>query len=80
MGPWASAVIALASLAAVFFTVMGFRGLIEALENFSGRCVTCARTTTLPLPAQRQQCWRCHYAVLLHALGGRASVRHGHHG
>jgi rRNA maturation endonuclease Nob1 len=80
MGPWASAVIAVASLVAVFFMVMGFRGLIEAVDNFSGRCITCARTTLLPLPAQRHECWRCHYALLRHPLARRASVRHLHTG
>jgi len=76
MGPWASAVVAVASLTAVFFTVMGFRGLVEAVENFSGRCVTCSRTTMLPLPAQRHECWRCHYALLRHPRAGRASLPH----
>lgn len=76
MGPWASAVVAVASLAAAFFAVMGFRGLIEAVENSSGRCVTCSRTTFLPLPAQRHECWRCHYGSLRHQM---ASVRHRHH-
>jgi len=80
MGPWASAVIAVASLVAVFFMVMGFRGLIEAVDRFSGRCVTCARTTLLPLPAQRHECWRCHYALLRHPLASRASLRHPHTG
>lgn len=80
MGPWASAVIAVASLAAVFFSVMGFRGLIEAVENHSGRCVTCARRTLLPLPAQRHECWRCHYPMLLHPLARWASLRHPHVG
>ena len=78
MGPWASAVIAVASLVGVFIMVMGFRGLIEAMENFSGRCVTCARTTLLPLPAQSHECWRCHYTALLHALAGPASVHPPH--
>ena len=80
MGPWASVIVAVASLAAVFFTVMGFRGLVEVVENFSGRCVSCARTTLLPLPAQRHECWRCHYALLRHPLAGRASLRHPHIG
>lgn len=80
MGPWAAAIVTVASLAAVFFAVMGFRGLIEAVENFSGRCVTCGRATMLPLPTQPHQCRRCHYVSLLHPLGGRASVRHSHHG
>jgi len=80
MGPWASVVVAVASLAAVFFIVMGFRGLIEAVDHFSGRCGTCARTALLPMPTGRRECWRCHYALLLHQLVRLASVRHRHVG
>ncbi|HET6911640.1 MAG TPA: hypothetical protein VFH54_20120 [Mycobacteriales bacterium] len=37
MGPWADAIVSVAALAAAFFAVMGFRGLLQALDFFTGR-------------------------------------------
>jgi hypothetical protein len=68
MGPWESAVVTLAALAAVFFAVMGFRGLLEALDRSTGRCVGCERATFLPLPPESHRCWRCHYGVRVQGL------------
>jgi hypothetical protein len=76
VGPWASVVVAVAAVAAVFFAVMGYRGLLETMENFSGRCITCARTTVLPLPERSRECWRCHYALVMQRLTARLSMRH----
>jgi hypothetical protein len=61
MGPWASVIVGIAALLAVFFAVMGFRGLMDAIEHHSAECGACHRTTLLPLPLGSQQCWRCHY-------------------
>jgi ribosomal protein S27AE len=66
MGPWESAVVAVAAVTGVFFAVMGFRGLIDALDNFSGHCVDCGRVAILPLSPQRHLCLRCHYRDLSH--------------
>jgi hypothetical protein len=60
MGPWASAVVAVAAAAGVFFVVMGFRGLIEAIEQASGRCAQCGRVSLLPLPLGTRRCLHCH--------------------
>lgn len=64
MGPWAWTVVAVAASVGVFFAVMGFRGLVDAVENFSGRCVGCGRTTLLPMSPQSHRCRRCHYGGL----------------
>jgi hypothetical protein len=61
MGLWESVVVAVATVVGVFFTVMGFRGLLEAVESFPGRCARCGRTAMLPLPSQTHECWRCHH-------------------
>jgi len=63
MGPWESVVVTIAGLAGVFFAVMGFRGLIETLDNGSGRCLRCGKAPNLPLPTQSHRCWRCHYPI-----------------
>ena len=63
MGPWATAIVAIAAAAACFFALMGFRGLIEVLEDFSGRCERCGRATMLPLPPGRHECRRCHHVA-----------------
>ena len=63
MGPWEAVIVAVATVAGLFFVVMGFRGLIESVENFSGRCASCGRTAALPLPPQTHQCWRCHHGA-----------------
>jgi hypothetical protein len=77
MGPWASAIVAAASLAGAFFAVMGFRGLIEALDDTSGRCARCGRAAYLPLPPRCHECRRCHYGglSLAHPFSGRARLR-----
>jgi hypothetical protein len=64
MGPWASAIVAVSSMVAVFFVVMAFRGLIEAWDGFSGRCTGCDRVTSLPVPLRRPLCWRCRHESL----------------
>lgn len=62
MDGWADTIVAVASLAAVFFAVMGFRGLIEGVEGFSGRCEDCQRATVLPPPISHR-CWRCRHSA-----------------
>jgi hypothetical protein len=64
MGPWASAIVAVSGVVAVFFVVMAFRGLVETLDGFPGRCTGCGRVTSLPVPLGRPQCWRCRHDVL----------------
>lgn len=64
MGPWASVVVAIGAVAGVFFAVMGFRGLIDTVQQFSGQCAGCGRTTLLPLPLQSHECRRCHHVDL----------------
>ena len=77
MGPWESAIVAVSSVAAAFFVVMAFRGLIEAWDGFSGRCTACGRATSLPVPLRRPQCWHCrHHVAPSHRLDGRALPRH----
>jgi hypothetical protein len=73
MGPWESVVVAVSSVAGVFFAVMGFRGLVETLGDYSGECASCGRTTLLPLPQQSLRCRRCHAgaAHLGHLVAGR---------
>lgn len=61
MDGWEDAIVAAASVAAVFFAVMGFRGLIEGVEGFSGRCDDCHRATLLPPPISHR-CWRCRHS------------------
>jgi hypothetical protein len=63
MGPWATTIVSVAAVAAVFFAVMGFRGLIEGIEGFAGRCADCHRTTLLPLPVSHR-CWHCRHRVV----------------
>ena len=63
MGPWESVIVAVASLAGAFFTVMGFRGLIDVLDRSSGRCTGCGRVPLLPL-SPTHECRRCHHGVL----------------
>jgi hypothetical protein len=60
MGPWASTIVAIASVAALFFAVMAFRGLLEGIEGFSGRCDVCHRTPLLPPPISRL-CRHCRH-------------------
>lgn len=60
MDGWADTIVAVASIAALFFAVMAFRGLIEGLEGFSGRCEECDRTSLLPLPVAHR-CWHCRH-------------------
>jgi ribosomal protein S27AE len=78
MGPWAYAIVGIAALLAVFFAVMGFRGLIDAIDQYSGECERCGRTTLLPLPLESHQCWRCHYGRrrAAHLAIVRLLVRH----
>jgi hypothetical protein len=60
MDGWADAIVAAASVAAMFFAVMAFRGLLEGLEGFSGRCDGCHRATLLPPPIDHL-CWHCRH-------------------
>jgi len=64
VGPWATVIVTAASVAGVFFTVMAFRGLIEGVEGFSGRCADCHRATMLPLPVSHR-CWQCRHQRLV---------------
>jgi hypothetical protein len=70
--------VAIAAVLAVFVAVMGFRGLIDTIDNCSGRCGACGRTTLLPLPLGSHQCWRCHYARrrVMQLVIGRLPLRH----
>jgi hypothetical protein len=68
---WADTIIAVASVAAVFFAVMGFRGLIEGIQKFSGRCDECHRATLLPPPISHR-CWHCRHRSLF-SLPGQAA-------
>jgi hypothetical protein len=61
MGPWASVIVSVASVGALFIAVMAFRGLMEAVEHATGRCDACGRTPMLPVPLRSHRCWRCHY-------------------
>jgi hypothetical protein len=61
MGPWASAIVAVAALTATFFVVMAFRGLIDAIDGLTARCDECGRTALLPLPVGTQHCWQCRH-------------------
>jgi rRNA maturation endonuclease Nob1 len=63
MGPWATVIVVVAALAATFFAVMAWRGLVECFERYSGHCVGCGRTTLLPLSPQTHECRRCHHAA-----------------
>lgn len=63
MGPWADTIVSVAGVAAAFLAVMAFRGLIEGLEGFSGRCDGCHRVTLFPLPISHR-CWHCRHAHL----------------
>ncbi|HET6815828.1 MAG TPA: hypothetical protein VFH66_01180 [Mycobacteriales bacterium] len=78
MGPWESVIVVLSSLAGAFFAVMGFRGLIETLDDYSGKCAACGRTTLLPLPPQTLRCRRCHDGVLHvgHRFARRTQLPH----
>ncbi|HET7530084.1 MAG TPA: hypothetical protein VFJ98_03905 [Mycobacteriales bacterium] len=73
MGPWAAATVAVTSPAGAFFAVMGFRGLIDALDGSSGRCARCGRAALLPLPTSHE-CRRCHQARR-HATTGHVAGR-----
>jgi hypothetical protein len=64
MDAWAWTIVAVASVGAMFFAVMGFRGLIETLDSFSGSCAGCGRTAMLPLPSQSHRCLRCHFGAV----------------
>lgn len=77
MGMWAVVVVAVAVVAGVFFAVTGFRGLMEVLENYSGGCLRCGRTTMWPLPSSHA-CRRCHYgdASLWQLLTRAVQLRH----
>lgn len=72
MDSWAWAVIAAASALAVFVMVMAYRGLIEVLEQASGRCAACGRLATVPLPPTSHVCLHCH----VHQLFGRRLTLH----
>jgi hypothetical protein len=78
MGPWASVIVGIAALLGVFFAVMGFRGLIDAIEHHACRCGECGRTTLLPLPLGSDQCWRCHNRRrrVAHLVISRLLLRH----
>jgi hypothetical protein len=78
MGPWASAIVGVASLAGIFFAIMGFRGLLQALDRSSGHCAHCGCTTLLPLPSRSHECRRCHFGELslTQLLARRMQVRH----
>jgi hypothetical protein len=78
MGPWASVIVGIATLLAVFLAVMSFRGLIDAMDHYSGQCGACGRTTLLPLPLGSHRCWRCHYGRgrVVHLVIDRLLVRH----
>jgi hypothetical protein len=74
MGPWEWLIVAGASLAGAFFAVMGFRGLIDALDRSSGRCTLCGRTPMLPL-SPTHECRHCHQRALsLHPFSRRVHL------
>lgn len=62
MGPWASAIVAVAALTAVVIAVLAFRGLIEAIDGVTNRCADCGHLSLWPLPAHRHECWQCRHS------------------
>jgi hypothetical protein len=77
MGDWATAIVVVASLAGVFFAVMGFRGLIDALDSSTGRCARCGRAGLLPLPTRSHECRRCHRRPsIAQFFSSRTQLRH----
>lgn len=77
MDGWADTIVSVAAVAAVFFAVMGFRGLVEGFEGFSGRCEDCHRATVLPLPISHR-CWHCRHAHVSAAQAAQGEL--GVHG
>jgi hypothetical protein len=73
MDPWAWAVIGAATILGMFVGVMGFRGLIDTLDQDNGRCTVCGRIAALPLPPTSHACLHCRAHRL---LGRRLSLRH----
>jgi hypothetical protein len=61
MGPWASVIVAVAAITAVFLVTMAFRGLINTLDGLAARCGECGKLAMLPLPVGRQRCWHCRH-------------------
>lgn len=61
MGPWASALVAVAASVAFVITVCAFRGFMETVEGVGNRCEGCGRGRSWPLPVARHQCWRCRH-------------------
>jgi hypothetical protein len=61
MGPWASAIVAVAAFLAFVVAVFGFRGFMETVEGTGNRCGSCGRDSWLPLPVARHECWRCRH-------------------
>ena len=77
MGPWADVIIAVAGVVATFLAVMAFSGLVQTVDGLTAQCAGCGKTTLLPMPAGRQDCWQCRHPAV-HAphlriphLGGR---------
>ena len=71
MGPWASAIVAVAAFVAFLLTVLTFRGFIETVEGIGNRCEGCGHEAWLPLPVARHQCWRCRHGSARAAHSGR---------
>jgi hypothetical protein len=63
MGPWASAIVAVASCVAFVIAVFAFRGFMETVEGVANRCAGCGREGRWPLPGVRHECWRCRHAA-----------------
>jgi len=76
VGPWESAIIAVAALVAVTVAVLAFRGLVESVEGLGNTCESCGRNSAWPLPVKRHQCFHCRHATY---DAGRLMRRVVHH-
>lgn len=63
MGPWASAIIAVAAVLAFFIAVFAFRGFMETVGRIGNRCEGCGRDGSWPLPLAPHLCWRCRHSA-----------------
>lgn len=77
MGPWASGIVAVAGVSAIFLAVMAFRGLVDALDGVTA-CAQCGKATMLPLPVSGHRCWRCRHPQV-HVPRPHAPHLRGHH-
>lgn len=74
MGPWASAIVAVASFVAFVIAVFAFRGFMETVEGVSNRCEGCGSERRWPLPVVRHECWRCRHGRITGMVQSRRVV------